>query len=243
MTETISNKPKTDFEQQYLAIRQKEGRIHSDTTVSKLPDVAREHPHYAEWQIRKESCRRLKQHFEKKLSLIKILEVGCGNGWLCHQLAYIPGCDVTGTDINFAELQQAFRVFSHIPNLKFIYGGINAEEIKEEQYDYIVFASSIQYFPSVSTIISEVMQNLRPGGEIHILDSPFYKQEEITVAQKRTEEHYKAIGLPEMAAWYFHHTLNDLQPFSYNTLYAPSFVNRHILNNKNPFPWIYIKKQ
>lgn len=243
MTETTTNKTRDDFEQRYLAIRQKEGRIHSDATVLKLPDVSKDHPHYAEWRIRKESCCRLKQYFEKRLSLVKILEVGCGNGWLCHRLASVPRSNITGTDVNFAELQQASRVFSHIPNLKFVYGGINAKETEDEYYDFIVLASSIQYFPSPSVIIAEAMQKLKPAGEIHILDSPFYKSEDIPIAKKRTEDHYKTIGLPEMAAYYFHHTMDSLDFFSYKTLYASSFMNRHLFNNRNPFPWICITKQ
>ncbi len=236
-THTIS----AGFEQLYTDVRHKEGRVYSDEEVLHLPDISGDHPYYAEWQLRKESCNRLKPYFEKKLSSQKILEVGCGNGWLTQQLAGIPGSKVTGTDVNFIELQQAVRVFNHIPNLQFIHGGINAVEIEEAKYDFIVFAASIQYFASLETLIRYALQKLRPKGEIHILDSPFYKPGEISAAKERSARYFRDLGFPEMTEHYFHHSTGELNLFRIEILYQPSFFNR-LLNNKNPFPWLYIRK-
>jgi SAM-dependent methyltransferase len=230
------------FEQLYLAVRQKEKRIYTDEEVLQLPDVTKDHPHYLEWKMRKESCNRLKHHFEKRLSSLKILEVGCGNGWLARQLAEIPGSKVTGIDVNFAELQQAVRVFNYIPNLQFISGGSNAKELEDAQYDFIVFAASIQYFPSLEILINTALRKLKPKGEIHILDSPFYETGELNAAKKRTEGYFTNLGFPEMTAHYFHHTMAELDSFPNKILYRPSFINHRILNNKNPFPWFCLKK-
>ena len=94
MTGTVSYITKGGFEEQYLSLRQKEGRLYSDTELFNLPEIPRDHLHYAEWQIRKESAKRLRNYFEKRSSLIKILEIGCGNGWLSHQLAEISGSEI-----------------------------------------------------------------------------------------------------------------------------------------------------
>ena len=152
------------FEQLYIDVRHKEGRIYSDEEVLHLPDISGDHPHYAEWLLRKESCERLTLYFEKRLGLMKILEVGCGNGWLSHRLASINGYDVTGTDVNLSELCQAERVFSHIPYLQFIPGGIHAERLEEKGYDFIVFAASIQYFSSLKETIRQDMWKLKTNG-------------------------------------------------------------------------------
>lgn len=230
------------FEQLYTDLRHKEGRVYSDEELLHLPDIRGDHPHYAEWQLRKESCERLKLYFEKRPGLMKILEVGCGNGWLSHRLASIDGCDVTGIDINISELCQAERVFGHIPFLQFVYGGINAERIEEKKYDLIVFAASIQYFSSLKDIISLAMGKLKTNGEIHILDSFFYKPGDIHVAKDRTANYYRDLGFPEMSKHYFHHSPDDLNSFHFKTLYRPSFF-RQLSNNKNPFPWLCIRKQ
>src|SRR5687767_5432876 len=84
-------RPDLAFEKTYIGLRQKEGRMYSDEELLQLPVVPKEHPHYREWQIRRRSCNRLIHHLEKKRSLLKILEIGCGNGWMAHQLALTAG--------------------------------------------------------------------------------------------------------------------------------------------------------
>ncbi len=74
----------------------------------------------------KRTARRLVHYLGARKKTLEILEVGCGNGWLTHQLADIPGTRVTGLDINFTELQQAARVFSNDPNLRFIHGDMRS---------------------------------------------------------------------------------------------------------------------
>jgi len=242
MTTTATHIVSVGFEKLYADVRHKEGRVYSDEELLHLPDIAGDHPHYAEWQLRKESCERLKLYFEKRLGLMKILEVGCGNGWLSHRLASIDGCDVTGTDINLTELRQAERVFSHIPYLQFVHGGIHAERIGNEEYDFIVFAASIQYFSPLKEIISLALEKLKKNGEIHIIDSPIYKPGELNVAKERSAKYYKDLGFPEMTEHYFHHATDKLNFFRYKTLYQPLLINL-LSKNRNPFPWVCIRKQ
>jgi len=228
------------FEPLYSELRQKEGRVYTDEEVLLLPAIAREHPHYREWQIRKESCKRLKQYAER-ISSPDILEVGCGHGWLARHLAEIPGSHLTGIDVNYTELQQAARVFNPVTNLHFIHGGIDVNELEDAQFDLILFAASIQYFSSLKDILSMAMGKLKTNGEIHILDSVFYQPEEVGAAKERTAGYYRDLGFPEMTQYYFHHSTNELNFFHYKTLYQPSLINR-LSNNRNPFPWICIKK-
>ncbi len=242
MIETTDEIKRTTFEDHYLSLRRKEGRICSDQEVLQLPDLPFEHQHYTEWQLRKESAKRLSQYLKKKPPLLKILEAGCGNGWLCHFLSSLPGSSVTGTDINFAELQQAARVFSHIPNVQFVYGGLTAADIKGNQYDQLIFASSIQYFSSLTDILQYGLSLLKSGGEIQILDTRFYTPETIAGARNRTDSYYRQIGHAEMSDHYFHHDWEELASFHPVIRYKPNMLNRYLLNQKNPFPWISIRK-
>lgn len=236
-------RPGQAFEKTYIELRQKEGRMYSDEELLHLPVVSKGHPHYTEWQIRRRSCNRLIHHLEKKHSLLKILEIGCGNGWMAHQLALTAGSTVLATDINFTELQQGARVFSHIANLQFMYCDIHSEILSRMEFDCIVFAACIQYFPSLPEVIALSMQRLRPNGEIHILDSPFYKPAAIEQARRRTLEYYCAMGFPELSGHYHHHAMTELEDFSYELLYQPSSFQHYLLQNKNPFPWICIKRK
>src|SRR6185503_17845788 len=158
-----------EFEKLYTQLRQREGRIYTDTEVSNLPEIRSSHPHYKEWQIRKESSQKLIDHLKKRKQPLDILEIGCGNGWLSHKLAEIPESKIIGADINFAEVQQAARVFHHKPNLHFIYGDAESGLFEDRQFDVIVFAASIQYFPSLSNPINNAIRLLKSKGNIHII--------------------------------------------------------------------------
>jgi ubiquinone/menaquinone biosynthesis C-methylase UbiE len=232
------------FEKKYITTRCLENRLYSDDELLKLPNIDDGHTHYREWQIRKRSALRLVRYLAGKKKALEILEIGCGNGWLSHQLAEIPGTKVTGLDINFTELQQAARVFSDDPNLIFIQGDIRSGILSDRQFDTIVFAASIQYFSSLKKIVYLTLSYLKPGGEIHIVDTPFYRPAEIEAARRRTIAYYTSLGYPEMADFYFHHSSNDLRSFHYSAFYNPnSLRNRFRLSrNKALFPWIRIIK-
>lgn len=234
--------PDNEFEKNYIACRSREKRIYTDEEVKQLPSCDRHHPHYGEWLLRKSSANNLVRYLQKKEKQLTILEIGCGNGWLCNTLSSLSRSRVTGMDINFTELQQAARVFNDCRKLKFIYGDIRRGALDEKRFDVIVFAASIQYFPDSDAILELCFQHLLPKGEIHIIDSCFYRSAaEALLARQRTEAYYSALGFPEMADHYFHHELSLLAPFNRTVLYNPSGWKNKLLRNPNPFHWIRIK--
>src|ERR1700743_1261564 len=141
------------FEKNYIQIRTLESGLYTDEELYQLPEISASHPHHREWQLRKRSARRLVHYISSRKGNAEILEVGCGNGWLTHQLAEIPGSKVTGSDINFTELQQAARVFSNDPNLRFIHGDIRSGILEGRQFDYIIYAATLEHFPSAKKIL------------------------------------------------------------------------------------------
>lgn len=228
------------FEKKYIQVRALESRLYTDEELVQLPGIAPLHPRFREWQLRKQSCRRLIRHFARKHTDLDILEVGCGNGWLTHQLAEIPGSTVVGIDINFTELQQAARVFSNDPNLRFIHGDIRSGLLEDRRFDFIVFAATLEHFPSLKKIVHLCLSHLNRGGEIHIIDTPFCRPEDVAMEERRTLAYYTSFGYPEMAEYYFHHTLNDLRSFRCSVLYNPKGFPHRFLKNKNQHPWIRI---
>ena len=241
MTGELTHTDEIDFETLYLRLRQKEGRMYSNEELMRLPTISKEHPHYREWLTRRQSSKKLVRYLERKKQKLNILEVGCGNGWLSHSLAKIPGTKVIGIDVNFTELEQAARVFQHIPNLHFIYTDIRNGTFKEKEFDIVVFAASIQYFESLDNIVADSKKILKPGGEIHIIDSPFYDPSEITTARQRSRIYYEQAGFPAMANCYFHHSLPGLSPCSYEILFDPKKISNRIRRPRNPLYWIRIK--
>ncbi len=231
-----------NFEERYIALRRKENRIYSDKEVFQLPDIDVQHQHYKEWMIRKASVKKLINFLKKKNQSLKIMEIGCGNGWLSSQLSKIENSEVTGLDINLTELKQAERVFKNNHRLKFVYGEINADALADKKFNVIVFAASIQYFQSLKEVLDAALQRLHESGEIHIIDSPFYAKKDVMSAKKRSKEYYKLLGFPEMAEYYFHHSIEELQPYNFKVLYKPSFIKNKLFPNNSPFPWLCIKR-
>jgi SAM-dependent methyltransferase len=230
-----------EFEQLYVDLRSNEQRIYSDEEVAWLPDVDEDHVHKKEWQIRKVSAEKLVQYLKHKKRPLKILEVGCGNGWLSCYLSQTHSWAVTGIDINWFELQQAQRVFAAIPNLRFVYGDIDSSLLEMEKFDVIIFAASIQYFPSFRDVVEKALKHTNGEGEVHILDSHLYSENEISEAGQRSAAYFHSKGYNKMSAFYFHHSLEELPCFNFSFLYNPHSVFNKLFKKKNPFYWIRIR--
>jgi ubiquinone/menaquinone biosynthesis C-methylase UbiE len=229
-----------DFEQQYAEVRKKENRMYSDSEVLQLPKIRPSHNYSNEWQIRERSARRLVTHLEKKKTTLRILEIGCGNGWLSFQMSAIRNSSVIGLDINTDEVRQAQRVFNR-ENLKFMHGEFNGNIFKGGKFDCIVFAASIQYFPLLQQTLNDCLTLLATDGEVHIIDTYFYTSAECQRAATRTAKYYSSIGFPEMAENYFHHTYGDLRDFKYRVVFNPFDLLKSVISRQRQFSWIVVK--
>ena len=228
------------LEEMYIAIREKEGRTYTDKQVAHLPFIDAGHKHCREWNMRRRSSSRLMNYLQDMRKPLNIIEVGCGNGWLAAKLADMPNVEVTGLDTNKVEIEQARRVFKK-SNLQFIHKGFNRNVFDGKQkFDVIIFAASLQYFPSVRTAISDAFALLNPDGEVHIIDTPFYQKHEAERSALRCRKYYDDMGFASMADHYFHHSISKFNVFKHKILFNPgSFWNRLI--KKDSFYWIMLK--
>src|SRR5258706_5753323 len=230
----------------YLRVREKEGRLYSDDVVAHLPSVPNGHLLANEWRARSSSTSRLIRYLSRQLKPLSILDLGCGNGWLSNLLSK-SGHNVVGVDQNFYELKQAARVFSSNPNSSFLGADIFCAPFVSEAFDVILLASVIQYFPNLPALLNVLFRYLKPQGEIHIMDSPLYANDEIQHAIQRSGQYYSSLGFPEMAEQYFHHHEADLNPFDSKWSYCPNprtiRLKRIAQSFDSPFPWVMIKKQ
>jgi ubiquinone/menaquinone biosynthesis C-methylase UbiE len=234
------------FEQEYTALRRLEGRLYDNDVVSKLPFINDKHPLSREWKIRKRSADRLIKYLVKK-NPRTVLEVGCGNGWLTHYLHVHLPADCCGVDVNEAELKQAATLFgSRHKTLSYLYADINSEFLNDLSVDAIVLASVIQYFPDPVQLITRLEHLLSAGGQIHIIDSPFYNDAEVSMAKERSEQYFAHAGQAEMTSHYYHHSWNALNDFPFHSMYNPSNAWKKLLTKlkrDSPFPWIVIEKE
>jgi ubiquinone/menaquinone biosynthesis C-methylase UbiE len=224
----------------YLSVRQKESRIVSDEELLLLPATRFNHDYAAEWKRRAWSSRQLKAYLEKKNRPLSILEVGCGNGWLCNRLSYLRNTEILGIDINRTELVQARRVFHNRRNLRFMPGTIE-DLLPSFRFDVILFAASIQYFPDIDITLGKTLQLLHEEGEIHVIDSHFYNGKEVADARERSRQYFHALNEPGMTEFYFHHSLSALEDFNYRILYNPRSIFSKITGSPSPFYWLRIQ--
>src|SRR6185437_15545760 len=148
------------------------------------------------------------------------------------------GTKVIGVDVCRAEVNQAKRVFKK-DNLQFIAGRFNSGMFARGNFNIILFAASIQYFSSLRDILQIALKCLAKEGEIHVMDTHFYKPNEIEGAKQRTKNYYSILGYPEMEAHYFHHHLKDIRQFNHKILVNPKNIFNKI-SKKEIFYWISI---
>jgi ubiquinone/menaquinone biosynthesis C-methylase UbiE len=233
------------FESIYFEVREHEGRIYSDEEVKHLPNTSKSNPHKEEWNLRKCSLHRFTNYIQKFNDQLKLLDIGSGNGWFSANVANSSFIDIYALDVNNFELEQAARVFN-FKNIYFICGNIFDNIFEERVYDIITLNSSIQYFDDLGKLLKRLFYFLTDEGEIHIIDSPIYNQNDLVGAKERTARYYISIGFSEMAKHYHQHTYDELNRFNYKILYDPKAIQNNFKKifgiKDSPFPWIRITK-
>ena len=213
--------------------------------IAELPLVPKTHPHFKEWMIRKMSFEKFSSYLQQKNKPLHILDLGCGNGWMSNKMSEINQSLVIGVDLNRYETEQAKRVFQNNNRLTFFAGDLMSDHLfHTEKFDIIVLAASIQYFPDLNRLIKYLLGFLNSNGEIHIVDSPFYSEDNIAKAKESSRQYYSTLNCIEMADYYHHHLWKELSGFHYNLLNR-SLRNRISLKifrtKRNYFPWLVIR--
>ena len=241
-----SNPSSQAFEAVYTAVRSAEQHLLTDAEVQQLPFLPSAHSLAQEWRYRADTFRRLHPYLQA-CAPGRILDLGCGNGWLAPHLTQL-GHTYIGADINQTELQQAARLF-HGATASFIYWDVMADEAPENfTVDTVLIQASIPYFRDPGQLLSRLQPLLTPNGAIHILDSPVYPDSAAAArAHERSKRYYNEQGHPAMRAFYHHHSWASLAPFRYEVLYQPDTFwprfKRLIGKKASPFPWIRIPRQ
>jgi len=236
----LSNELK-QFDQAYLDLRKREKRIFELHQIEKLPLVDNDHIHYKEWKKRQHSFLMFSNYLKQK-NFTSICDLACGNGWLLNQLA--PRFNrVVGIEVNEFEIHQAEKILDKYKNTDLYLGNILDLNLGEK-FELITINAAIQYFNPLEIIIKRMLDLLTPDGEIHILDSPFYKNKsDSKLAKARSKSYYSDQGSESLSDFYHHHCLEDLQAFTYKLMYNPNTISNKIkqkLKHCSPFYWIKV---
>jgi len=89
----------------------------------------------------------------------RILEVGCGVGWLSRRLAALG--DVTAVDLSDEVISRARQ---RHPEVSFVAGDFLTLAIETESYDVVVSLEVLAHVVDQPAFVSKVARCLRPGG-------------------------------------------------------------------------------
>lgn len=105
----------------------------------------------------------------------KILDLGCGSGWLCLELAR-RGMNVLGVDVSPDRLKIARKFLRENPYKKgfgrVVYkrGDLNTIKFPKEEFDILVAWDTLHHFPNLEEVLVKVMFSLKPKGRLIIYD-------------------------------------------------------------------------
>lgn len=236
--------PNKEFEAAYISARKSEGRLYPDDLVRALPRMPAAHPQAKEWQLRQHNVQQLLRYLSER-AVKSVLDLGCGNGWLTHQLLGAGNCELAlGLDVNATELEQGLSLFGN-ENCQFAYGDIFKAQLEQAPFDAIILASCAQYFPDLSALLQRLLELLTPAGEIHLLDTPIYDTEKVEEARLRTRRYYQSAENRGMQSFYHHHDWESLTGINFQLKYDPSTllhrIRRKLGQSLSPFPWLIIR--
>jgi ubiquinone/menaquinone biosynthesis C-methylase UbiE len=112
----------------------------------------------------------------------KILDVGCGAGWLTRILAErVPNGRAVGTDISNEMIERARLAGSGLLNLEYVVGGVEDIPWQSDFFDKAISVESSYYWPDPLQGLREIRRILRPAGSAWILinyfrDNPYCHQ-------------------------------------------------------------------
>ena len=100
--------------------------------------------------------------FLKDKEYTKLLDIGCGTGYLIDMLAKVHEAEYTGVDLSPEMIKQASN--KKIKNAKFIEGRSDEIPFDDNTFDIITCSQSFHHYPDTDKAMQEAKRVLKPGG-------------------------------------------------------------------------------
>ena len=102
---------------------------------------------------------------------MKILEVGCAGGLLCHRLKErLPSAEITGVDFDIGHIDYAKRKSTEL-NLQCNFVAEDATKLPFEDNTFdVCYSHTVMNFCDPAKFVSEQHRVLKPGGKMIIMD-------------------------------------------------------------------------
>ena len=108
----------------------------------------------------------------------QVLEVGCGSGVLCRQIApkVIPGGKITGVDISpeFLRIAQGYAVSAGLSaTIQWDAGQADVLPFRDASFDEVFAARLLLHVSDPQAVLNELARVVRPGGRVVVMDWDF----------------------------------------------------------------------
>ncbi|HEX3754918.1 MAG TPA: class I SAM-dependent methyltransferase, partial [Rhizomicrobium sp.] len=189
--------PSVEFLDAYARHRAAEGRALSSEALHSLPYLCHG-PLARQWSIRARTYAAFLRHVvlpmaKARSTPLQILDLGAGNGWLCHRLCQFGhstvAVDIREDDVDGLGAAAAWEV-EWATQFTRLTASFEDLPLTNGCFDIVVFNASLHYARELSRALDEAKRTAKPGGIIAILDSPFYRCEadgRAMVAEKRAQ--------------------------------------------------------
>jgi len=99
-----------------------------------------------------------------------VLDVGCGNGWLCRLIAgRVPEGRVVGMDVSDEMVGRARQASVGLGHVMFVVGGVDEIPWEDNFFTRVISVESAYYWPDPARGSREIFRVLRPGGSAWVL--------------------------------------------------------------------------
>lgn len=130
------------------------------------------HPDYVQLDMGEQVAlihKTIQEHNARTEGTLKVLEIGCGPGWLSLELARL-GYDVVGIDLSPDCVSIARGVAASDPwketrgKLEYVAGDFFAAGLPQEHFDAVVFLGALHHFADQERVMGQIKRLLRKGG-------------------------------------------------------------------------------
>jgi SAM-dependent methyltransferase len=193
-----------EFLSAYASHRAAEGRALTGEALRALPYL-REGPLVRQWAVRARTydaflCAVVRPMAAERGAPLHILDLGAGNGWLCHRLCALGhstvAVDVRGDDVDGLGAASALEE-EWSGQFRRVIASFETLPLASRRFDILVFNAALHYARDLARALAEAQRVVRRGGVIAILDSPFYRHDsdgEAMVAEKQAQGQKKFGG-------------------------------------------------